>query len=214
MVFGSGIRRAYPQLKHVLAQAGGRKQLPLLKPRRGYPAGLFFDVEAPDGNHRRCRPQSSSVSRFTAGALGFLLLIQCGERPDLQRESFRFDTMPLSPSLQAWWNTSGLFPPPCARSIASLTLLSQARWRDQSVVTSPSSHSRLPTVWNSWLRKLGVQLSAAPTRNDDDIEHLIDGLARKPTGGLILLLDASVGSRPSFSIPHCQGVAIRNLRRD
>ena len=25
--------------------------------------------------------QSSSASRFTAGALGFLLLIQCGERP-------------------------------------------------------------------------------------------------------------------------------------
>ena len=29
------------------------------------------------------RPQSSSASRFTAGAFGFLTLSQCGERPDL-----------------------------------------------------------------------------------------------------------------------------------
>src|SRR5262245_56187856 len=28
------------------------------------------------------RPQSSSASRFTAGAAGFLLLIQCRERPE------------------------------------------------------------------------------------------------------------------------------------
>jgi hypothetical protein len=28
------------------------------------------------------RPQSSSASRFTAGQAGFLLLIQCGERPE------------------------------------------------------------------------------------------------------------------------------------
>ena len=43
-----------------------------------------------------------------------------------------------------------------------------------------------------------MQLSAAPTRNDDDIEHLIDGLARKPTGGLILLLVASSAPVPPF----------------
>jgi hypothetical protein len=28
------------------------------------------------------RPQSSSASRFTAGAFGFLTLIQCGDRPE------------------------------------------------------------------------------------------------------------------------------------
>src|SRR5215831_20388138 len=28
------------------------------------------------------RPQSSSASRFTAGAFGFLTLSQCGERPE------------------------------------------------------------------------------------------------------------------------------------
>src|SRR5215468_6411061 len=39
------------------------------------------------------RSHSSSASRFTAGASGFLLLIQSGERPDLYRESFRFETM-------------------------------------------------------------------------------------------------------------------------
>ena len=38
--------------------------------------------------------QSSSASRLTAGASGFLLLIQSGERPERYRESFRFDTMP------------------------------------------------------------------------------------------------------------------------
>ena len=33
--------------------------------------------------HRhRFAPQSSSASRFTAGAAGFLLLIQCRERPE------------------------------------------------------------------------------------------------------------------------------------
>src|ERR1700730_5450230 len=47
------------------------------------------------------RPHSSSASRFTAGASGFLLLIQSGERPDLYRESFRFETIPSRPSLQA-----------------------------------------------------------------------------------------------------------------
>src|SRR5205807_10229860 len=80
--FGLVSGRAYPQLKHVLAQAGRRTQRSLLQapPRFG---GAFFNVEAPDGNHRRCRSQSSSASRFTAGASGFLLLIQCGERPDL-----------------------------------------------------------------------------------------------------------------------------------
>src|ERR1700730_18090536 len=46
-------------------------------------------------------PQSSSASRVTAGACGFLLLIQSGERPERYRESLRFDTIPSSPSLQA-----------------------------------------------------------------------------------------------------------------
>src|SRR5215813_2259424 len=36
------------------------------------------------------RPQSSSASRLTAGAAGFLLLIQCGERPEIQGEPSRF----------------------------------------------------------------------------------------------------------------------------
>src|SRR6516162_3271497 len=47
------------------------------------------------------RPQSSSASRFTAGAFGFLTLTQCGERPELYGESSRFDTMPSQPSVQA-----------------------------------------------------------------------------------------------------------------
>jgi len=37
--------------------------------------------------------QSSSASRLTAGAAGFLLLSQCRERPERQGEPSRFDTM-------------------------------------------------------------------------------------------------------------------------
>ena len=44
---------------------------------------------------------SLSEINLTAGASGFLLLIQSGERPDLYRDSFRFETMPSRPSLQA-----------------------------------------------------------------------------------------------------------------
>jgi hypothetical protein len=45
------------------------------------------------GKHRHLL-QSSSASRFTAGASGFLNFSQSGERPDLYREPRRFDTIP------------------------------------------------------------------------------------------------------------------------
>jgi hypothetical protein len=45
-------------------------------------------------------PQSSSASRFTAGAAGFLTLIQSGERPRRYIDPSRFDTMPSQPSLR------------------------------------------------------------------------------------------------------------------
>ena len=44
---------------------------------------------------------SSSASRFTAGALGFLTLSQSSDRPNRYGEPRRFDTMPSQPSLQA-----------------------------------------------------------------------------------------------------------------
>jgi hypothetical protein len=52
--------------------------------------------------HRRQRslPQSSSASRFTAGASAFFILSQSGDRPERYVESLRFDTMPSMPSLQ------------------------------------------------------------------------------------------------------------------
>jgi hypothetical protein len=56
---------------------------------------------------QRGRLQSSSASRFTAGAFGFLLFIQSSERPERYRESLRFETMPSRPSLQACWKMSG-----------------------------------------------------------------------------------------------------------
>ena len=46
------------------------------------------------------RLQSSSASRFTAGAAGFFILSQSVVRPDRYRDPSRFDTMPSSPSLQ------------------------------------------------------------------------------------------------------------------
>jgi hypothetical protein len=39
-------------------------------------------------------PQSSSASRFTAGASASFILSQPGERPERYVEPFRFDTMP------------------------------------------------------------------------------------------------------------------------
>ena len=44
---------------------------------------------------------SSSASRFTAGALGFLTLSQSSDRPNRYGEPRRFDTMPSQPSVQA-----------------------------------------------------------------------------------------------------------------
>jgi hypothetical protein len=35
----------------------------------------------------------------------FFILSRSGERPERNVESFRFDTMPSSPNLQAWRNT-------------------------------------------------------------------------------------------------------------
>ena len=46
-------------------------------------------------------PHSSSASRFTAGAAGFLNLSQCRVRPLTYGEPSRFDTMPSLPYLQA-----------------------------------------------------------------------------------------------------------------
>jgi hypothetical protein len=69
--------------------------------------GLFF---APAFTRERMSvghlPQSSSSSRFTAGAAAFLILSQSGERPERYIESLRFDTMPSSPILQAWAKTA------------------------------------------------------------------------------------------------------------
>ena len=42
--------------------------------------------------------QSSSASRFTAGAAGFLTLIQSADRSNRYGEPSRFDTMPSQPS--------------------------------------------------------------------------------------------------------------------
>jgi hypothetical protein len=48
----------------------------------GYVKGDINAVIFYSARPRASLPQSSSASRFTAGAFGFLLLIQCGERPE------------------------------------------------------------------------------------------------------------------------------------
>ncbi|MGA6944353.1 MAG: hypothetical protein WBZ27_20510, partial [Pseudolabrys sp.] len=58
----------------------------------------FADAFARDSRHR-VHLQSSSASRFTAGASGFLNLSQSGERPDLYRDPRRFETIPSRPKL-------------------------------------------------------------------------------------------------------------------
>src|SRR5215468_12384455 len=66
------------------------------------------------GHLRPLLPQSSSSSRFTAGAAGFFIFSQSGERPERYIESLRFDTMPSSPILQAWAKTVGPSPSICS----------------------------------------------------------------------------------------------------
>src|SRR5215468_10941582 len=68
------------------------------------------------GHLRPLLPQSSSSSRFTAGAAGFFIFSQSGERPERYIESLRFDTMPSSPILQAWAKTVGPSPSMCSLS--------------------------------------------------------------------------------------------------
>jgi hypothetical protein len=45
---------------------------------------------------------------LTAGAAEFFIFNQSGERPEREAESFRFDTMPLRPVLQAWAKSRNL----------------------------------------------------------------------------------------------------------
>src|SRR5262245_11002488 len=71
------------------------------------------EVSSRRGHLRPLLPQSSSASRFTAGAARFFILSQSGERPERYIESLRFDTMASSPILQAWAKTVGPSPSIC-----------------------------------------------------------------------------------------------------
>src|SRR5215813_7319590 len=59
-------------------------------------------IAPPQSGNVDLKGHSSSASRFTAGAAGFLNLSQCRMRPLTYGEPSRFDTMPLQPSLKAW----------------------------------------------------------------------------------------------------------------
>jgi len=144
--------------------------------------GAFFSIGSTDGNHRRCRPQSSSSlgscsgsSRRAAGLVARILS--------------RFVTMPFKPDLQAWWNTSGPSSSPMCSFYRKPDAALASTLARSKRGTSPSSHSRLPTVWNSWLRKLVCNCLPLP-RAMMMISSIssMDSHERKPTGGLILLL--------------------------
>ena len=62
--------------------------------RRG-PRGVDIDLGIVGHRH------SSSASRFTAEAAGFLTFSQCADRPARYGDPSRFDTMPSQPSAQA-----------------------------------------------------------------------------------------------------------------
>jgi hypothetical protein len=85
----------------------------------GRPLGPAFGGYARARLQMRCprpfrfAPQSSSASRFTAGAAGFLTLSQCADRPGRYGEPRRFDTMPSQPSAQACWKMAAPSPLKC-----------------------------------------------------------------------------------------------------
>ncbi len=105
-------------------------------------------------------PQSSSASRFTASAFGFLTFTQCGERPERYSDPRRFDTIPSQPSLAGVleenvavaFKTSFTTIPPCGRrtSLASLTLPVLSRRAAQILTVQfdqiESDQHRLATV--------------------------------------------------------------------
>jgi hypothetical protein len=83
----------------------------LRNPGRAHRSGFSFLCPCPivhgrheaTARHRDRLPnvlQSSSASRLTAGAAGFLTLIQSADRPLRYFDPSRFDTIPSQPSLQ------------------------------------------------------------------------------------------------------------------
>src|SRR5262245_35451347 len=60
------------------------------------------------------RPTSLLSRPIGAGATGFFIFNQSGERPERYIESLRFDTTPSRPILQAWAKTVGPSPSICS----------------------------------------------------------------------------------------------------
>jgi hypothetical protein len=86
---------------------------------------------------QRQRPQSSSASRFTAGAAGFLILNRCGERPERQRDPKRFDMMPSQPSFASELVGYGYTTPSgklySAAAIATMVVQKKRPWQQNQI---------------------------------------------------------------------------------
>ena len=109
----------------------------------------------------RLRPQSSTASRVTAGAFGFLTVSQCRGRPERYGEPSRSLTIPSQPSWQAASKTSAPSSSKCSfrtmlrceplRSSASSRLRSSIGCRRRSLPSSSSrsNHWVLPCLGGS-----------------------------------------------------------------
>jgi hypothetical protein len=85
----------------------GRRDAPISLRKVLLPAGpcvrlRFRTPISTSAQRHRSLPQSSSASRFTAGASGFFILSQSGERAGAVRRALALGHDPSSPSLQAW----------------------------------------------------------------------------------------------------------------
>src|SRR5262245_34796610 len=114
--------------------------------------GIHAEGEMRPYLHRhRFLPQSSSASRFTAGAFGFFILSQSGERPERYIESLRFETTPSSPILQAWAKTVG--PSPSICSLNRMPGLALATIDASVALRTSSGSSRRSSTFSSIISK-------------------------------------------------------------
>jgi hypothetical protein len=121
-------------------------------------------IQVLPGRLARHLPPSSSPSRFTAGASGFLNFSQSLERPDRYCDPSRFDTMPSRPILQAWRNTRS---PGCVRCSLS----------PPESYHAAGSERRLPGLKRFAPQVLAVQLQQVERVHEDVVAFALPATA-------------------------------------